>query len=111
MSAAVIVAGWIDYAPEDRAQALDALAVFVAKSRKEPGCIDYAFTPDPDEPGRVRVFEHWDSDASLTEHLQLPHVKELRAALSGLTRTGRSMTHHTVASSWPMEPTAPAAAG
>lgn len=107
----VIVSGWIDFVPEDRVRALDAFAVVVARSREEPGCIDYAFTPDPDLPGRVRVFEHWDSDASLTEHLQLPHVLELRAALSGLTRTGRSMTHHTVAASRSMESAAPAAAG
>ena len=106
----VVVAGWIDYDPADRAAALDAFAVVVAESRKEPGCIDYAFTPDPDVPGRVRVFEHWVSDAALTEHLTLPHVQALRGAIAGLTRTGRQMTHHTVAVSRPMGSTsAPAA--
>jgi len=99
---AVVVAGWIDYDPVDRAAALDAFAVVVAESRKEPGCIDYAFTPDPEVPGRVRVFEHWVDDAALTEHLTLPHVRALRAATAGLTRTGRQMTHHTVAVSRPM---------
>jgi quinol monooxygenase YgiN len=99
---AVVVAGWMDYDPADRAAALDAFAVVVAATRKEPGCIDYAFTPDPDVPGRVRVFEHWVSDAALTEHLTLPHVQALRGAIAGLTRTGRQMTHHTVAASRPM---------
>jgi quinol monooxygenase YgiN len=107
---AVVVAGWIDYEPADRAAALDAFAVVVAESRKEPGCIDYAFTPDPDVAGRVRVFEHWVSDAALTEHLTLPHVQALRGAIGGLTRTGRQMTHHTVAVSRPMgSSSAPAA--
>jgi quinol monooxygenase YgiN len=99
---AVIVAGWIDFEPGDREEALRAFSVVVAKSREEPGCIDYAFTPDPDLPGRVRVFEHWTDDAALTEHLTLPHVQDLRTAIGGLTRTGRSMTHHTVAASRPM---------
>jgi quinol monooxygenase YgiN len=99
---AVVVAGWIDYDPADRDAALAAFAVVVAASREEPGCIDYAFTPDPDVPGRVRVFEHWVSDAALTEHLTLPHVQALRGAIAGLTRTGRQMTHHTVAASRPM---------
>ena len=98
----VVVTGWIDFAPADRDAALDAFAVVVAASREEPGCIDYAFTPDPDVPGRVRVFEHWVSDAALTEHLTLPHVSALRGAIGGLTRTGRQMTHHTVAVSRPM---------
>jgi quinol monooxygenase YgiN len=107
---AVVVAGWIDYDPADRAAALDAFAVVVAESRKEPGCIDYAFTPDPAVPGRVRVFEHWVSDAALTEHLTLPHVQALRGAIAGLTRTGRQMTHHTIAVSRPMgSASAPAA--
>jgi quinol monooxygenase YgiN len=98
----VMVTGWIDFAPEHRAEALRHFAAVVAESRREPGCIDYAFLPDPDLPGRVRVFEHWDSDASLTEHLTLPHVLQLRTAIAPLTRTGRSMTHHTIAASRPM---------
>ena len=100
---AVIVAGWIDFDPADREEALRAFAVVVAASREEPGCIDYAFTPDPTDPARVRVFEHWTSDAALTEHLTLPHVRELRDAIAGLTRTGREMTHHTLATSRPMQ--------
>ena len=98
----VVVAGWIDFDPADRDAALEAFAVVVAACREEPGCVDYAFTPDPDLPGRVRVFEHWVSDAALTEHRTLPHVQSLRGALAGLTRTGRRMTHHTIAVSRPM---------
>jgi quinol monooxygenase YgiN len=107
---AVVVAGWIDYDPADRDAALAAFADVVAASRQEPGCIDYAFTPDPDHPGRVRVFEHWVSDAALTEHLTLPHVQALRGAIAGLSRTGRQMTHLTVAASRPMGSASPPAA-
>ena len=105
----VVVHGWIDFAPEHRDAALHELAPAVAASRQEAGCLDYSFSPDPDLPGRVRVFEHWTSDDALTEHLTLPHVLRLRAALAPLTRTGRSMTHATVAASRPMG-SAPAAA-
>ena len=109
-SGEVIVAGWMDFEPADREAALRAFAGVVAASRREPGCVDYAFTPDPDVPGRIRVFEHWIDDAALTEHLALPHVQALRDALAGLTRTGRQMTHHTVAASRPMgSSSAPAA--
>lgn len=100
--AEVIVSGWIDFVPEHREQALGHFAQVVEVSRQEPGCLDYVFSPDPDLPGRVRVFEHWDSDAALTEHLTLPHVLALREAIAPLTRTGRSMTHSTVAASRPM---------
>ena len=98
----VIVSGWIDFAPSDRAAALSAFARVVAASRQEEGCLDYVFSPDPDLPGRVRVFEHWVDDAALTAHLDLPHVQALRDAIAPLTRTGRSMTHSTLAASRPM---------
>jgi quinol monooxygenase YgiN len=101
-AAEVIVSGWIDFAPEHRAEALRHFSEVVAASREEPGCLDYVFSPDPDLPGRVRVFEHWTSDAALTEDLTLPHVLRLREAIAPLTRTGRSMTHSTVAFSQPM---------
>lgn len=100
--AEVVVFGWMDFTPEDREQALRHFSQVVAATRQEPGCLDYSFAPDPDLPGRVRVFEHWDSDASLTAHLTLPHVARLREAIAPLTRTGRSMTHSTVAVSRPM---------
>ncbi len=100
--AEVIVSGWIDFAPEHREEALRHFSQVAAASRQEPGCLDYVFSPDPDVPGRVRVFEHWDTDASLTGHLTLPHVLRLREAIAPLARTGRSMTHSTVALSRPM---------
>jgi len=100
--AEVIVHGWIDFASEHRDEALRHFSEVVATSRQEPGCLDYAFSADPDVDGRVRVLEHWASDAQLTEHLTLPHVLQLREAIAPLTRTGRSMTHSTVTVSRPM---------
>ena len=102
MTGQVIVAGHIDFAPDDRTAALSAFRTVVAVSRREPGCLGYAFTPDPDVPGRVQVFEHWVDDRALTDHLQLPHVLALREQLAPLRRTGRKLLHHTVAASRPM---------
>lgn len=102
MNGQVIVAGYIDFVPADRPAALAAFSTVVAQSRREPGCLDYAFTPHPDEPGRVQVFEHWVDDDALVEHLRLPHVLALREQLAPLRRTGRELLHHTVAVSRPM---------
>ncbi|WP_366927664.1 putative quinol monooxygenase [Aeromicrobium sp.] len=100
----------MDFEPGDREEALRHFSDLVVASRCESGCLDYVFSPDPDVPGRVRVFEHWDSDASLTTHLTLPHVAKLGKALAPLTRIGRSLTHSTVAVSRQMgSASAPAA--
>ena len=103
MAEEVIVAGWMDYEPGDRAGMLKALAELGRRTREaEPGCLDYAMTPDPGDQRRIRVFEHWASQQALDEHFATPHIKDFRAAVAGLTRVGVSLTAHTVAASHPM---------
>ncbi|MGW2716602.1 putative quinol monooxygenase [Streptomyces sp. NPDC001492] len=103
MTEEVIVAGWMDYEPGDRAAVLKALVELGRRTREaEPGCLDYAMTADPGDERRIRVFEHWTSRQALDEHFSTPHMKDFRAAVAGLTRVGVSLTVHTVAASHPM---------
>jgi quinol monooxygenase YgiN len=99
---AVIVAGWIDWDPAHRDEALRHFTAVAEASRSEAGCIDYTATPDVENPARVRVFEHWTDEKELRAHLTLGHVEAFREAVSGLTRTGRSISLHVLASSGPM---------
>ena len=85
----VIVAGWIDWDPAHRDQALAALREAARHSRAEPGCLDYAMTADPDDDGRIRVFERWVSRRALEEHLRTEHIAAFRAAAAGLVRRDR----------------------
>ncbi|MFI7403952.1 putative quinol monooxygenase [Streptomyces sp. NPDC049541] len=103
MTEEIIVAGWMDYGPGDRAAMLEALTELGRQTRAaEPGCLDYAMTPDPGVERRIRVFEHWASQQALDEHFATAHMKEFREAVAGLTRVGVSLTAHTVAASRPM---------
>ncbi|MEW2398228.1 putative quinol monooxygenase [Streptomyces sp. NPDC046862] len=100
MAEEIIVAGWMDYEPGDRDRMLDHLVVLGARTREEePGCLDYAMTADPGDERRIRVYERWASQQALDEHFTTPHIKDFRAAVSGLTRAGVSLRAHTVASS------------
>jgi quinol monooxygenase YgiN len=64
----VIVGGWFEVEPSDRdafvAQRVDAMR----RSRAETGCIEYVIAADPVEPGRVVLFERWESQADLDAH-------------------------------------------
>ncbi len=64
----IIVAGTFDVAPERRAEFLESRRELQLHSRSEPGCIEYVFSADSLEPGRVRLFEIWSDDASLAAH-------------------------------------------
>jgi len=61
----VIVAGNLSMDPDDRAAFLEGHRHIVQESRKQPGCIDLSISPDPIDPGRVNIFEHWESTDTL----------------------------------------------
>jgi quinol monooxygenase YgiN len=65
----IIVAGHFIVDPAEREQFLDGRADVMRRSRAEAGCITYAFSPDPLDPGRVLLFERWESKAALADHL------------------------------------------
>jgi quinol monooxygenase YgiN len=65
----VIVAGWIDVEENDRTAYLEDRVQAMIATRSEQGCVEYVFSPDPIEKGRVRLFELWQSRQDLDRHL------------------------------------------
>ncbi len=61
----LIVAGTFDVAPERREEFLASRRELQLHSRTEPGCIEYVFSADSIDPGRVRLFEIWQDQTSL----------------------------------------------
>jgi len=66
----LIVAGHFDVDPSDRDAFIEDRVEAVKASRAEQGCITYAFSADPVEPGRVLLFERWEDKPSLAAHLE-----------------------------------------
>ena len=67
----LIVAGHFDVDPARRDEFIRGREDAMRASRGEPGCIVYAFTADPIEPGRVLLFERWESKEALGTHLEV----------------------------------------
>jgi quinol monooxygenase YgiN len=65
----IIVAGYFVVDPQQRAEFLSSRTDMMRVSRAEPGCITYVFSPDPLDPGRVLLFERWESKVALARHL------------------------------------------
>ena len=76
----IIVAGHFAVDPAQREQFLRSREGVMRASRSEAGCIAYAFSPDPLDPGRVLLFERWEDKAALAGHLaalrQLPRPQD-----------------------------------
>lgn len=62
--------------PERAAELKELLLSFVAPTRQEPGCLEYHFHEDRDEPGVFVFYEAWRSKEDLDAHLALPHLRD-----------------------------------
>lgn len=66
----LIVAGHFEVDPAQRDEFLLSRVAAMRTSRSEAGCITYVFSADPIEPGRVQLFECWESKEALAAHLE-----------------------------------------
>jgi quinol monooxygenase YgiN len=63
----IIVSGWIHVDPGVREGYLVGCRRIVEQARTAPGCLDFALSADLVEPGRINVYERWESDAALED--------------------------------------------
>ena len=61
----VIVGGHLIVEPQQRDNYLESCRPAVAQARQAPGCLDFAVTADLIDPGRVDIFERWESQAAV----------------------------------------------
>ncbi|MDO0976598.1 putative quinol monooxygenase [Mycolicibacterium frederiksbergense] len=63
----VIVAGHIIVDPAQRATYLDGCVGVVAAARRAEGCLDFAIAADLVEPGRINIYERWESQDAVEQ--------------------------------------------
>jgi quinol monooxygenase YgiN len=51
-------------------------------SRAEPGCRDYTFCVEIDDPNKLRVNECWEDEAALKSHFATPHMAAFNEAIA-----------------------------
>jgi quinol monooxygenase YgiN len=79
----IIVAGHITVDPEQREAHLAGSVRVVEKAREADGCLDFAMSADPVDPGRLNLFERWESQAALKAfRRRAPRIKQAAAMLS-----------------------------
>jgi len=91
-SGTVILAGTIRIAPERLAELRPHLLAQVEGSRGESGCLDYALSEDPFDPGLIRVYEHFVDEEALAFHRGSPHMAAWRLRCAELGVYDRNMS-------------------
>jgi quinol monooxygenase YgiN len=61
----VIVAGHVVVDPTERDDYLSGCVEVMRQARRAPGCLDFSLTADLLEPGRINIFERWESQAAV----------------------------------------------
>lgn len=78
----IIIAGTVDVDPQQRDAALEAGRPHMEATRKFAGCLDYVWSADPLVPGRIYVFERWDSTETLAAHFEGPYYLAMRDTIA-----------------------------
>ena len=71
------IIGTVVAKPEKREELLKILSSFVTPTRTEPGCINYDFHSDADDPNTFVFYENFVSKEALDEHLAMPYIRPL----------------------------------
>ena len=61
----VIVAGHITVEPRERESYLAGCVSIVELAREAAGCLDFVIAADLIDPGRINIFERWESQAAV----------------------------------------------
>jgi quinol monooxygenase YgiN len=61
----LIIAGALSLDPADREKYLVAVGDVARQARSAPGCLDFVQAADPIDPGRINIYERWESDEDL----------------------------------------------
>ena len=77
----ILINGTVDFSPEDAIAALIESTQLVADTREQKGCRHYVWSHDPAVPGRVYVYENWESEADLAAHLKGPFYSNMLGIL------------------------------
>lgn len=98
----ILIAGSFQIVPSALADVTAAASAMAAASRLEPGCLDYRFSFDIDDPHLMRLNESWESEDALAEHFTLPHFAAFSAALDGAVSGSSEFLKYQVASVGPL---------
>ncbi|MCD7058302.1 putative quinol monooxygenase [Pelagibacterium xiamenense] len=76
----VIVAGYLIVQPGERDDYVAAHADLVRRARTYPGCFDLSISADPVHPGRVNMYELWESEEELEAWRKIANPPETGSA-------------------------------
>ena len=76
----IVVTGYIRVRPDKMEELRPHMRAALEQTRREKGCILYAYGEDVLDPGLIRLSERWESWEAIETHSSAPHMKAWVAA-------------------------------
>ncbi len=98
----LIVAGEFVVAAGALDRVRGALHTMEEATRKEPGCLTYAFAVDVNDSSVVRIFERWESMEALAAHFKTAHMAAFGRAIGEIQPKSAEVKLYEVAKELPL---------
>ena len=98
----IVIAGRARLRASEVEDAVRAGSVMASTSRDEPGCVDYRFGLDIEDPLVVHVFEQWDSAEALEAHFATSHFQAFSEVIIRAVDGPAEFTRYEVSSAGPL---------
>ena len=98
----IVIAGTIVMDPAKVERAKELVAVLMAETHKEAGCVSYEFFAALDDPGRFHVFEEWESQEANDAHSASVHLAAFYEAIPELGVTSAVLHRYEAVSKAPL---------
>jgi len=92
----IVISGILELDPSKIDLAVELTNTLCAATRDEPGNVTYEYWRDPNNAGRVRVFEEWESDDAINAHMASPHMADFLGAAGDIGITGVDISRYDV---------------
>ena len=93
----IVIHSEVPVEPESRAEAVELLEWIAARSRAEPGVIEYRVTNDLEDPNTLRIIERYESEDAADAHESSDHVAEFQREMEPHLADDAELTIHEVA--------------
>jgi quinol monooxygenase YgiN len=98
----LVIAGRVRLHQAELEETVRAGSAIAVASRAEPGCIEYRYAIDIEDPLLLQLFEHWESTAALEAHFATPHFHTFSEVLLRAADGGVEFTRFEVSAAGPL---------
>ncbi|MCB1689360.1 MAG: antibiotic biosynthesis monooxygenase [Halioglobus sp.] len=99
----IVVNAVVKSTPEHIAALQEAIGTMEVASRAEPGCDDYTFSVELNNPGTLRITEKWHSLEALMEHMNTPHMAQFQQAMGAHPPASMDLKFYEVKEIYPFQ--------